>query len=102
MNAEPEQEDWLAQEHARRTDPRTSKAAARNMQRHSKALLALLFGELKRHGPMTQTELALRTRLRPDQVWRRLSDLKNKKMIVDSGETRPGDSGRPQIVWKVA
>ena len=30
------------------------------------------------------------------------ADLKNKKMIVDSGETRPGDSGRPQIVWKVA
>ena len=36
------------------------------------------------------------------EVRRRLSDLANQRLIVDSGErSRSGENGRPTIVWRV-
>ena len=92
--------DWLAKEHVRRRDPDTSRAAARSVEKSSRALMLRVLREIN-SCPGTHAEIALRMRLKPDQVWKRISDLRRKKMVEDSGVTRPGPSGRWQIVWKV-
>jgi len=91
--------DWVPRDHARRRDPGTSHAAARSMRSDASALMEQIHADLKLRGPSTQSELAARLALRPDQVWRRVSDLKNRERIADTGITRPGDSGRHQTVW---
>lgn len=88
-------------EHHRVDDPDTSKAAAHSISPVSAdAIMGILLSALKIHGSRTQAELAAWLGLRDAQVWKRLSDLKNRGLIVPSGLTRPGPSGRQQIVWR--
>lgn len=88
---------------ARRSDPGTSKAAARDLERES--MLAALLKEFAR-ADLTAEEAAQRARLDPWASSKRVSDLLNaghiEPIIVD-GEplTRKGSSGRQQRVLRV-
>jgi len=95
-------EDWFAEHHARSNDLNTSHLAAISMKEDAKAIAARIFKEIVQNGPGTQTTLAERTRLPTQQVWKRLSDLKNWGYIKPSGYTMPGPSGRAQTVWTIS
>lgn len=84
---------------ARTTDPETSKDAAGRTQSFSGVFKNIIQAELKK-GSGTFEELATRTGLRPDQVWRRLSDLEKEGRAFPTSETRRGSGGRSQRVWK--
>lgn len=87
-------------EPARRTDPQTSKKAARGVNKT--ALEAAVFGALKAHGPQTINEVADVLRLSLVTVSPRFAPLRDKQLIRDSGVRRFGpDSNRPRIVWEV-
>lgn len=79
----------------------TSEAAAYSIESSARALMMRVLRHLQRYGPATQSELAAALRLRPDQVWRRLSDLKNHGYIEDTGARRLGPTKRFQAVWCV-
>lgn len=94
----------------RATDPETSHAAAESIvpalgAQRRQVLWALV--ECERHGGMTgatAAEIVMRlayTGAAPQQsvVARRLTDLRDLGLVVDSGETRPGTSARQLIAW---
>lgn len=100
----PEQPDLFGFDphaHHQRGGMDTSEAAAHSMEHDARALMMRVLRHLQVYGPATQHELAVRMKLRPDQVWRRLSDLKNQRYIEDSGLRRLGPSHRFQAVWQV-
>lgn len=84
---------------ARRTDPATSKEAARSI--NTTALEAAVYGCLKAHGPKTSFEIADILRLSLVTVSPRLRPLADKAMIRDSGVRRMGESGRARVVWEI-
>ena len=94
--------DWTSDQHARRVDPHTSRRAAGSVQSSARAIADQIRREIETRGPGTFSELATRTGIGEQQVWKRLSDLKNWGLIEPSGEERPGPSGRSQTVWRVA
>lgn len=91
---------WQAHEHARTSDRSTSHAAAASVRHGARAIMDQILGELRRFGPGTFSELALRCERDEAQVWKRLADLKNASLIEPTGDTRPGRSGRAQTVWR--
>jgi predicted ArsR family transcriptional regulator len=93
--------DWLSREHARRSDPATSKAAAGTMKFAAMSLCDRILEILGCTGPATAGELALCLKLDDHQVNKRTADLKNAGLIEASGETRKGASGRQQTVWRI-
>lgn len=86
---------------ARNTDPNTSHSAEELLADLQGRHMAIVYQDLYRNGPGTQSELARRTGLRPDQVWRRLSDLEREGLIEYAGLDRPGDSNRLQRVMRI-
>lgn len=52
-----------------------------------------------RHSGLTAIEAAVAIGLDRYSVQSRLSELRNKGLIVDSGQRRPNPSGRRAIVW---
>lgn len=88
--------DW-ATRHARHNDRETSKAAARSMRSTAGGLCARILSCLKTYGPGTFEQVAVRLNLRPDQVWKRLSDL-NGRIVADG--TAIGSSGREITKWR--
>lgn len=85
---------------ARRSDPRTSHAAARSLEscERMNALLAI-YREAGVRG-LTAEEAGDSTQF--DGAWKRVSDLQRLGMIVDSGATRVARSGRAQRVLVIA
>lgn len=94
---------------ARRTDPETSRAAARSVQNIAQAqedVLALL----RRHGPGTDEEIAFRhavgvslgmvRKQSPSGLRTRRAELHKQGLVVASGQVRPTISGRASIVWR--
>ena len=49
----------------------------------------------------TFDEVAKVTGLKPEQVWKRFSEMKGLQLVFDVGITRPGTSGRNCTVWKL-
>lgn len=88
-------------EHHRSTDPSTSVAAAHSMSGIAASICARILDCLRFIGPSTQTEIAAHlSDIDRQAVNKRISDLKNQGLAEPSGLTRPGPSGRQQIVWK--
>lgn len=92
--------DYDPHGHHRHGDMDTSEAAAYSIDHHARALMVKVLRHLQMFGPATQSELAVGMKLRPDQVWRRLSDLKNQGYIEDTGARRLGPTKRFQAVWQ--
>jgi hypothetical protein len=84
---------------ARRTDPWTSRAAARSVDPSGQ--WATIIRTLERIGEANSWELSLACPLTEHQLSRRLSELERDRRIVWTGRTRPGASGRAQRVWRL-
>lgn len=84
---------------ARTDDPSTSKQAAARVSEFANNFISVIYESLKR-GDATFEELAARTGLRPDQVWRRLPDLEKLGFAQATEQTRRGSSGRQQRIWR--
>ena len=85
---------------ARTTDPVTSHEAARKVQRDT--MLANLISVFEKSSGMTAEEAATAAGYTAaDGAWKRVSDLINAGVLVDTGQTRAGSSGRQQRVLKV-
>lgn len=83
--------------HARRADPDTSHEAAARLSDKTTILRNLLDAFMD--GPLTADEAALVAGYAPTSgAWRRVSDLTVRGLVEDTGDTRPGVSGRPQMV----
>src|SRR5262249_58666827 len=94
-------ENNLSEGLVRNTDPFTSHEAAATVEvtGAEKAVLDALVAA--GDSGLIAPELATKTGLPLNTVSARTRPLVNKGLIVDSGETRKGPSGRRQIVWKV-
>lgn len=82
---------------ARHTDPKTSKVAAAEVNAGDLEVVFLCC--LYRHGNKTSEEVAKVTGCPLNSISPRTAPLIRKELIVDSGERRPGASGKKQIVW---
>ncbi len=83
---------------SRRSDPETSKAAAKSVA--TNALEFRVMFALAHHG-MTSHEIADYLNLPLVTISPRMRPLVNKNLIVDSGERRSGVGFKTSIVWKV-
>jgi len=84
---------------ARRGDPATSKAAAREAQSFAAGHCRLILDSLAAQGPQTKDELAASTGLDSVAVARRMATLRDQLLVRDSGMTRPTATGRSATVW---
>lgn len=84
---------------ARKTDPPTSHAAARQVDsfgsEHERLILEALAA-----GPGNKDEIAARCGLHEQQVIRRIHSLVRRGKVSDTGITRSTASGRMATVWK--
>lgn len=91
----------FTREHAREDDVDTSKAAAASIENSAQRHKEIVLTTLKVIGPLSSEQIASVTGLEHAQTWRRVSDLKNAGLIIDSGERRKNRSGRDAAVWRV-
>ena len=94
--------DDFAHTHAHTDDIQTSFDAAASVESTAKQHKAIVYAALVRIGPLSSEQIAKVTGLEHAQAWRRVSDLKNDGVIIDSGERRTNKSGRLAAVWRVA
>ena len=97
-----EQSD-LFKAYARRTDPHTSHQAAKAIEGHLPELDGKLYRALYDAGRngLTSQEITDVTGISRVSVSPRLRPMERRGWIEDSGDTRPGHSNRPGIVWIV-
>tara|TARA_Y100001963_G_C6477854_1_gene307568 strand:+ start:117 stop:515 length:399 start_codon:yes stop_codon:yes gene_type:complete len=93
-------EDFKA--YARNNDPVTSHEAAEKIQEGLPSLEAQVLKSIRASGSKGQNsyEVEIATGIPNQTCTPRLAPLRRKGLIVDSGERRPGGTGRNQIVWK--
>lgn len=86
-------------EHARRTDPATSHAAAASLGSQQTMMRSLLttYADAER----TCEEAADVAGYEHERATKRVSDLLRSGLIEDTGATRPGRSGREQMVCRL-
>lgn len=91
--------------HARRSDPTTSKAAARSALGTAEEHREAIYWALLRAGvPLNYEQIAQRSGLDPVQVGRRLSEMLDPKQdgrVERMSETRPTRTGRPAHLWRL-
>ena len=87
---------------SKRTHRETSKAGELHIAPFKQSHKEKIVEALKK-SPIgfTHEEIALECGLRPDQVWKRLSECAADGKIYDSGLTRKLKSGINGIIWKV-
>ena len=84
---------------ARKTDPTTSQEAAESAKDMARHHMAIIHQTLEQHGPMGKDRIALKAGLRPDQVWRRLSEMEKIGIVKLTGRTVESFSGRKEREW---
>ena len=77
----------------------TARAAALAMAPKVKGIRAAVLADLIAHGPSTPEEIARRTGTLLTTARPRCSELTRLGLIRDSKLRRPGEGGRPAIVW---
>jgi predicted ArsR family transcriptional regulator len=91
----------FARTHAHRDDPDTSHIAAERAvplaERHRQMVLDCLEDQ----GQLSSEQIASLLGLSSLQVMKRISDLRNEGVVIDSGERKPTMSGRPAAIWKL-
>lgn len=78
----------------------TSVAAAEAIRSDAKSLRAKLYAWLRVNGPATDEEM--QAVLPPNTQRPRRVELVRAGLVVDSGQTKPGKSGRQATLWAVA
>jgi CRP-like cAMP-binding protein len=86
--------------HVRTTDPVTSHAAAAQAESLSSKHCKTILGVLTQRG-MTTEQISNYCDLDYIQVARRMTDLKRKGLVVDSGLVIENARGRNAIVWEM-
>jgi hypothetical protein len=92
--------------HARVTDPRTSWAAAREIEAEEGKTTTFTPGTNK-HRALAALARQPRTAIEVERVshrrgiWKRVSDLKNAGVVENIGERRDPETGKDGIVWKL-
>ena len=84
---------------ARKTDPTTSQEAAESVKESATQHMAIIHKALEDNGPMGKDRIALKSGLRPDQVWRRLPEMQRLGMVKLTGRTVESFSGRKEREW---
>jgi len=89
------------QARARKTDPVTSHEAAEKITPHLGTIDDAIYKALLEVGERgaTSDEIVKMTDIKYRSVTPRLKPMCKKGFVVDSGETKRGDSGRQQIIW---
>jgi hypothetical protein len=90
----------LAEPLARRTDPATSHAAARQAKElaadHQRAILACL----EAHGALGKDGIAARTMLTGHAVGKRMAELQRMGLVMLTGRNVPSTAGRAEREWR--
>lgn len=89
---------------ARATDPATSAAAAASMVDHVSGQCRQVL-EAVAWSPATAYDVVVHLQSRRRSIQqsvaaRRLTDLARAGFVADTGDTRPGSTGRPLTVWR--
>lgn len=86
----------------RRTDPATSKQAARrNPDQRSVDRLRVLKLHAEHPEGLTDFQLAAILRGQQTSLGKRRGELRDEGLIAETTERRPSPSGSPSIVWKI-
>lgn len=93
--------DFDARLLARTNDPGTSHEAARRTREFAGGHIGTILAALQDAGPLTVDQIAARTRLRADQINKRLPEMQRKRLAEPTGTTRASASGRSERVWRV-
>ncbi len=87
--------------HARNSDPKTAHDAAEGVREHLPMLEGKVLEAIEATPDgMNIYEIEQTTGIPIQTCSPRLAPLRRKGFIVDSGERRPGGTGKKQIVWK--
>jgi len=93
--------DDFTKTHARADDIDTSKESSARAKTIAEHHRMKIFQALAEGGPQTSDEIASQVGLLTHQVIKRVSDLRNDGVVVDTGERKPTRTGRPAAVWKL-
>ena len=86
----------------RRTDPSTSRDAAAAVTPEAARQECRIMERFAMFGPMNDDELCARSpQWHPPTIKTARSRLSKRGFLVDTGERRPSNRGRDQIVWKL-
>jgi hypothetical protein len=97
---QPDAKDITGPSH-RRTDPVTSRLAAKTARGHAETNRALALEVLRSHpGGLTDFELAEITGFQQTSIGKRRGELRDAGLVVNSGRRRRTPSGSEAIVWK--
>lgn len=81
-------------------EPDTSRKAAESMAPTAGLLRGKCLAALRRYGPMSANEIAVRVGITPFSCRPRCTELLALGLIVDTGERRRNDSGRSAKCWR--
>jgi predicted ArsR family transcriptional regulator len=87
---------------ARESDPHTSHMAAEQIKEAAPQHMELIYNCLLEHGPLGKDGIARLTGLNPNQVARRLPELKKVGLVETTGQTVYSDAGRSEREWTLA
>tara|TARA_R110000803_G_scaffold149611_4_gene215040 strand:+ start:750 stop:1046 length:297 start_codon:yes stop_codon:yes gene_type:complete len=88
--------------HARKSDPITSKDAARNAEKFAGTHAGHIYKLLTEYVEGTTDELASRSnKLTSAQIARRMNDLVALGLVCPSGRVKRSDSGCNETIWTV-
>lgn len=88
----------------RDTDPLTSRLGAADVrlrQGTQAAQLLAVYGHPSASDGLTDDEAGTHAQLLHTGYWKRCSDLRNLGLIEQTGDTRPGRAGNPQMVCRI-
>lgn len=80
----------------------TSFRAAESIREHIGPMQQRVLDYLAENGPSTQEEISIGAGMRLQSVNGRINELAHKRLITDTGDTRPTSSGRMAVVWSLA
>lgn len=76
----------------------TSTEAAKALSPHLGKLQSIALAAIREHGGLTTEQVSDKTGINPKAIEPRVSELKTKGLIVDSGKRRKNKSGKRAIV----
>ena len=95
---------FFPEEKQRKKRPyRSTSSAAHESIKESKQIMydKITVGLVKLGIGGTFCEIAFASGLRPEQVWKRLSELQEKGIIYNTGLTKSSTSGRQASIWQL-
>jgi predicted ArsR family transcriptional regulator len=92
--------DFDAIPHARRSDPETSKEAARRVREFARGQCAAILAVLQKRGPLGAEQIAAYLKIDAYAARKRLADLEHAGMAKPLPMQRVTASGRHERIWE--